>query len=145
MATGKERKDDLPPELAQGAMKRGREWVWLPDLFPSIVSAAPEQGYGCLGGQFQFLLPDGGVYEMYWLAADAAEREDSESWSEFATRSCHEVATGFASVLLREADFAAEAAKLERYDPEITALWRSRVVFCAYFVTEAEWRELRPR
>lgn len=108
------------------------------------MSRAPELGYACLGGQFQFLFPSGGLYELYWLAADSDEREIGESWDDFAARSCQEVAARFAAVLQREADFEDEAVRLEQYDPDIGALWRSRLIFCAYFVVEAEWQGLEP-
>lgn len=48
---------ELPSELTVGADLRGREYAWLPQDVPAVITRAQELGYGCLGGQFQFRLP----------------------------------------------------------------------------------------
>ena len=91
------------------------------------------------------VLQSGGeIFEMYWLNADPSERRVVEPWNEFATRSCMEVARGFTG-LLQRASLQTEAEKLKRVEAHISETWHPRLVFCAYFVTEAEWRELGAR
>lgn len=36
--------DDLPPELARGAIQNGKEFAWPVEAFPVIVAAAPGLG-----------------------------------------------------------------------------------------------------
>ena len=136
--------DDLPPELARGALQNRKEFAWPVDVFPGVVAAAPGLGYACLGGQFQFLLSGGKIFELYWLSADSQERKAGEPWSEFAARSCMEVAQGF-MVLLQSAAFQDEAEKFKRLEAGTVDASRSKLVFCAYFVSETEWRELGAR
>jgi hypothetical protein len=72
-------RDVLPPDILQDATLRGNEYGWSVSSFPNAAASAPAHDYGCLGGQFQFRLDDGGICEMYWLEADPAERSDGES------------------------------------------------------------------
>ncbi len=81
---------------------------------------------------------------MYWLDADSSEREAVEPWSEFATRSCMEVARGFTTVL-QSPGLQAEAEKFKRMEAPTAETSRSKLVFCAYFVSETEWRDLEAR
>ena len=136
--------EDLPPELAREAVQSGQEFAWPVDIFPTIAEAAPGLGYACLGGQFQFQRPSGEIFEVYWLSADPSEREAAEPWSEFTTRSCMEVARGF-TTLLQSAGLQAEVEKFKRMEVPTGETSRSKLVFCAYFVSETEWRELGAR
>ena len=133
--------DDLPPELARGAIQNGKQFAWPVDVFPSVVAEAPGLEYACLGGQFQFLRPGGEIFELYWLNADSQERKAGEPWGEFATRSCTEVAQGF-MVLLESAALQDETDKFKRLEADIAETSRSNLVFCAYFLSEIEWRGL---
>ncbi len=129
-------KDVLPPEVLQGATLRGNEYGWSVSSFPNAVANAQAHGYGCLGGQFQFRLDDGGTCEMYWLAADPTDRSDAESWNDYSRRSCSEVLTKFRH-LMTVTDFAKEASTWSvQIDPV------KNLVFVAYFVTEAQLAEL---
>jgi hypothetical protein len=129
--------DVLPPDVLQGALRQGNEYGWRVSSFPDALASAAAHGYGCLGGQFQFRLDDGGTCEMYWLAADSRERADGEHWGDYSHRSCSEVLTKFQH-LVSVTDFAKEAQN-----------WRFQIdsakslVFVAYFVTESELAELR--
>ena len=135
---------DLPPELAREAIQNGKEFAWPVDVFPGVVGTAPGLGYACLGGQFHFLRSGGEIFELYWRNADSQERKDGEPWSEFAARSCMEVAQGF-TVLLQSAAIQGESEKFKRMEARIAETSRSKLVFCAYFVSETEWRELGAR
>ena len=88
--------DPLPAELVQDASLCGEEYGWEVARFPAALTVAERCGRACLGGQFQFRF-DEGIYEMYWLSADPAERLAGEQWEEYVHRSCTEVAREFES------------------------------------------------
>ena len=94
----------LPPDITQGATLQGNEYGWIISLFPDAVVAAKKYNYACLGGQFQFRLPDGGTCEMYWLSADSTNRANEEPWQDFSCRSCDEVLERF-HALVSKTDF----------------------------------------
>ena len=136
--------NDLPPELARGAIQNGKEFAWPVEVFPCVVAAAPGLGYACLGGQFQFLRSGGEIFELYWLNADSEERKAGEPWSEFAARSCMEVVQSF-TVLLQSAALQDETDKFKRLEADTAETSRSNLVFCAYFLSETEWCGLGAR
>jgi hypothetical protein len=123
----------LPPDIAQGASFRGNEYGWSVSSFPDALAKAQNQGYACLGGQFQFRLDDGSTCEMYWLSADSGERVPGESWADYSRRSCAEVLHKFRH-LVSSTDFQKEAAGWTsvQIDPA------KCLVFVAYFVREAD-------
>ena len=129
----------LPPELADGAILRDKEYAWELSAFPLALKLAPGLGYACLGGQFWFVLSDGSLYEPFWLDADASDKLPGEAWSTFARRSCEEVLHGF-NALLRETDLRKEAGKFATREIDGTPVlhW----MFNAYFVTESEFMSL---
>jgi len=125
----------LPPEVANGASFRGNEYGWQLSAFPEALTQARSRGFACLGGQFQFRLPDS-TCEMYWLSADPTDRRLGEGWSDYSERSCSEVLSKF-DALVSKTDFAKEAAG---WRLEVNAV--KDLVFVAYFVTESEFAEL---
>ena len=125
----------LPKELLQGAILRDGECAWELAEFPKALAAAPQFGYACLGGQIWFILSDGSLYEPFWLAADSLEKTTTEAWSDYVSRSCREVAGRF-NALLIDTNFEEEALKFK----SLTSAFE--IKFNAYFVTEAEWRDL---
>ena len=127
---------ELPRELEETADLRGREYAWPPRDFPVVLSRAEALGLACLGGQFQFRLPDA-VCEMYWLNADSADRAQHESWAAFVTRSCAEVLSTF-TALVSSTDFLAEAKRWHDL-PALSvpsAAPEQYICFVAYFVSE---------
>ena len=126
----------LPPDVTDGASLRGNEYAWTISSFPKALVNAKCHGYACLGGQFQFRLPDGSTCEMYWLDSDSGERRNDESWMQYSDRSCTEVLENFKR-RIEMTDFAQEAKE-----------WRTIIdpnrdlVFVAYFVSEAELTEI---
>jgi hypothetical protein len=116
----------------QGATLRGNEYGWSVAAFPDALAEAEDRGYGCLGGQFQFRLEDGGTCEMYWLNAASKDRAHGESWADYCHRSCSEVRNGFQR-LVDKTDFGEEASSWGLQIHPIKSL-----VFVAYFVTEAD-------
>jgi hypothetical protein len=128
----------LPAEITKGASLRGNEYGWPISAFPEALAKAKSLGFACIGGQFQFRLPDG-IYEIYWLSADAGERRDGELWSDFSNRSCAEVLSKFGD-LISKTDFIKEASTL-RLDQ--SAL--DNLVFIAYFESESTFAEISGR
>jgi hypothetical protein len=138
--------DPLPAELVQGVSIRDGEYGWEVARFPAALTMAEQSGRACLGGQFQFRF-DEGIYEMYWLSADSAERFAGEKWEDYVHRSCGEVAKEF-DRLMGTTDFS-------RIFRELPSDLRDKVasadfdftcalVFVAYFVTEQEFVGLSP-
>jgi hypothetical protein len=127
----------LPPDISQGATLRGIEYGWNPSSFPDALASAEENGYACLGGQFQFRLEDGGTCEMYWLEADSKERKHGESWADYCHRSCSEVLNGFQH-LASATDFKKEASNWPSLQIDAT----KNLVFVAYFVHEGDLAEM---
>jgi len=120
----------LPAEIASGACLRGNEYGWPISVFPGALIRARSAGLCCIGGQFQFRLPNG-TYEMYWLSADSTDRCDDEPWSDYSNRSCSEVLSKFED-LAAKTDFVKEAAS---WKLQASAL--ADLVFVAYFESES--------
>jgi len=131
--------DALPPDVLQGALLLGNEWAWALSSFPDALKNAEAHGYACLGGQFQFRLPDGGTCEMYWISADSADRRDGEAWTDYSHRSCTEVLGNFRK-RISETDFANEALAWH-----LPVSYEGDLVFVAYFVTEADLTDMAAR
>ena len=131
----------LPPPLLEGATIRGNEYAWTLDKFSAIVSSAPDFGFACLGGQFQFRTASG-AWDMGWLTADSKDRGADEAWSKYAARSCEEVLEGFRRHI-SSVKWDAEAAKWNGLLEELQGRQASDyVVFAAYFVTDVEYARL---
>lgn len=132
-------RDALPPEILEGATRRGTEYGWTLAAFPDALRKAEALGYACVGGQLQARWSDS-VCEMYWLNADSRGRDAGESWSAYSRRSCQEVLHGFRRLMART-DFEKEVAnwrgdlkaELAR-GLEATSV----LAFVAYFLSEAE-------
>jgi len=120
----------------------GREYGWNMASFPGALKAAMRLGYACLGGQFQFRTDDG-ICEMYWLAADSADRLSEELWSDYVRRSCGEVSQHYQRLVA-----ATDFRKMAFEWPTVSSLLApdvdptNFVVFVAYFVTEIELKSL---
>ena len=128
----------LPASIAAGSVLNGEEYAWPLPALPAALDAAIRESIACLGGQFQFRLPDG-TYEMYWINADSTDRGRDEPWSDYAERSVGEVRAAFER-LVRETDFRAQVQQW----PALAKTPSSRedvlggLVFCAYFISEQE-------
>jgi len=93
------------------ASLRGKELAWGVEDFPPALAKAASLGFACIGGQFQFRLPDG-TCEMYWRAADAADRASAELWADYVARCEREVREGFTRIV-RDTDFRREAEEFD--------------------------------
>jgi len=127
---------EMPSDLMEKADLRGDEYAWPLPAFPAALAAAQTAGLACLGGQFQFRLPEA-TCEMYWLSVDPAGQLPDEPWPAFVTRSCAETAVAFQS-LASSTDFRAEAMRWQSV-PELSAAGAEperHLYFVAYFVAE---------
>lgn len=100
---------ELPSHLTANAIPSGREFGWRREDFPTVLHSAAAEGWACIGGQFQWVLPDG-TFEAYWLNADSGPRQSGETWTAYVRRTEKEVSTGY-QLLLRTTDFNTEADK----------------------------------
>lgn len=124
---------ELPSHLLALAVPSGNEFGWRSSDFLMVLRSAAAEGFACLGGQFQWVLPDGRC-EPYWLNADASPRQPGESWTTYVHRTEAEVAEGF-EFLLRTTDFDTEVEKWQ-YLKEKKAQGvpvNDYLVFIAYF------------
>jgi hypothetical protein len=106
------------------------------DGVPSGTGSSPSRGVRCLGGEFQFRLPDA-TCEMYWLSVDPAGQFPDEPWPAYVARSCADTRAAFHE-LAGSTDFRAEAMRWEGV-PELSAAGakpESYLCFVAYFVAE---------
>ena len=105
------REMELPESITARATLSGSEHGWSIVEFPSILAEAATHGFACIGGQFQFLLPDG-TCAMYWLSADSTPRRTNELWQDYVLRSEQEVRATFDRIC-SETDFIHEALQWE--------------------------------
>jgi hypothetical protein len=72
----------LPDTLRTAACCSGREWGWQPEAIPLVIDAAEKLGLLNVGGQLQFLMPEG-TCECYWVEVNALVGEpDGLTWVE---------------------------------------------------------------
>jgi hypothetical protein len=81
--------DRLPLELLERAIKSGNEYAWRRADVARVIDAARAEGLACLGGQVQFLFPDG-TCELYWRNYGSTDRRPSEAWVDYVDRSASE-------------------------------------------------------
>ncbi|HZW86991.1 MAG TPA: hypothetical protein VFF41_05980 [Gallionella sp.] len=125
--------DELPPHLLTRAVKSGREFGWRQEDFLVALHEAALEGFACIGGQFQYALPDGAC-ELYWLNADSLPHTPSESWWSYVKRSEEEVKKGY-ELLLRTINFDAEVNKFDFLREKIAGgiSLDEYLIFIAYF------------
>ena len=110
---------ELPAEVTEKASLRGKEFAWRPDDFLPALARAASLGFACIGGQFQFRVPDG-TCEIYWLAADPKDRESAESWPDYVARCEREVRGGFTQIL-HETNFHREPESFDHLREKMAA------------------------
>jgi hypothetical protein len=96
----------LPNEILARAIRSGKEFGWRQQDFINTVLAAQSAGLGIIGGQVQFVLPDG-TCELYWLSYDTDERQSGETWKEYCSRTARECIAKFQK-LVNTIDFVKE-------------------------------------
>lgn len=72
----------LPGTLRSAACRSDNEWGWKPEAIPLVIDEAEKLGLLNVGGQLQFLMPEG-TCECYWVEVDALMGEpDGLPWAE---------------------------------------------------------------
>ena len=128
----------LPSEVLETAYRSGLEFGWRVEQFPSALRLAATKGFACIGGQFQWVLPDG-TCEAYWLNADAAPRQPDETWPNFAVRCEQQVLESFAQ-LVSSVNFDIEADRFEflKNKKAQGISIAEHLLFVAYFSSEGQ-------
>ena len=99
----------LPASIKAKAIRNGREYGWKKEDVEKVLDAARRLKLASLGGQVQFLLPDG-TCELYWLTYDPSEKLQKETWKVYATRSIKESRAKFRQ-LCKSTDFVGEGIR----------------------------------
>jgi hypothetical protein len=97
----------LPETILKKAIKSGNEFGWRQTDFIETIETARKLKLGIVGGQVQYVLPDG-TCELYWLAYDTTERRPREDWVKYCNRTADETITKF-NDLITKTDFEKEA------------------------------------
>ena len=72
----------LPETLRSAACRSGNEWGWTPEAIPLVIDEAEKAGLLNIGGQLQFLMPEG-TCECYWVEVDALTCEpEGLTWTQ---------------------------------------------------------------
>jgi hypothetical protein len=101
----------LPHELLQRAALSGEEYAWRIADVPSVIAAARDAGLISIGGQLQFLLPDIGTCECYWVEVDTYKSVPMAlPWMERVERTANTALSDFAELSSRF-DFLAEGKR----------------------------------
>jgi hypothetical protein len=85
----KDAESKLPTNILEKAVISGNEYGWRRPDVVAVIKAAPSSGLAVLGGQIQFVVPDG-TCELYWMNFDPTDRKPEESWEAYAIRSSEE-------------------------------------------------------
>ncbi len=100
----------LPQEIrAKAKITPGGEHAWRKEDFAVVVLAARRAGLASIGGQVQFIFPDG-TCELYWVNYDSEEQKPDETWSAYVERSAEEVLKSF-DLVCASTDFEKEAGR----------------------------------
>jgi hypothetical protein len=75
----------LPETILKKAIKSGNEYGWRQIDFVETIETARKLRLGIIGGQVQYVFPDG-TCELYWLEYDPEPRTENETWTEYCNR-----------------------------------------------------------
>lgn len=107
MTTTNKEEKRLPETILNKAVKSGNEFGWRQPDFVETIETARQLRLGIIGGQVQYVLPDG-TCELYWLTYDPDERREGEKWVDYCNRTADETISKFKS-LLTKTDLEKEA------------------------------------
>src|SRR3989339_449983 len=93
--------DKLPKELLEKTSKDGNELAWKLNDVEEVVVTAEKLGLANLGGQAQFIFPEG-IYELYWIEIDTSGKNQDEDWLQYVNRSNHEFLRLFKEKVLKK-------------------------------------------
>lgn len=97
----------LPKWALDKSIRRGNEFGWRQHDFVDVVEAARQALIGIVGGQVQYVLPDG-TCELYWLSYDPEDRRLDEDWITYCNRTADECIQKF-KTLIATVDIEKEA------------------------------------
>ena len=107
MTTPINEEDRLPKFILDKAIRSGNELGWRQSDFEEVIEISRQLNMAIIGGQVQYLLPDG-TCELYWLSYDPAERQKSETWTDYCKRTYNECFEKFRK-LISQTDIEKEA------------------------------------
>lgn len=84
----------LPKSILDKAIKSTNEFGWTQEDFLEVIEAAKKTKLAVIGGQVQYVFPDG-TCELYWLSYDSAGRQINEPWSIYCERTAKECLENF--------------------------------------------------
>jgi hypothetical protein len=90
----------LPETILNKAVKSTNEFGWKQIDFIETVEAGRKLKLGIVGGQVQYVFPDG-TCELYWLSYDSEERQPEEDWVKYCNRSADEVINKFKDLVIK--------------------------------------------
>ncbi len=99
----------LPKYIIDKSIKSGNEYGWKQTDFLDVVEAARQIPMAVIGGQIQYVFPDG-ICELYWLNYDSKERQPNEDWLNFCSRTAKECTDKF-NILVSTTDIEKEALR----------------------------------
>jgi hypothetical protein len=97
----------LPKSILDKAIKSTNEFGWKQTDFLEVIGAARQIHLAIIGGQVQYVLPDG-TCELYWLSYDPADRQINEPWLTYCDRTAKECIDKF-NKLIATTDIEKEA------------------------------------
>jgi hypothetical protein len=89
----------LPEIILSKAIKSGNEYGWRQIDFVETIETARKLRLGIIGGQVQYVFPDG-TCELYWLEYDPEPRTENETWTEYCNRTTDETIAKFNELTL---------------------------------------------
>ncbi|MBO9703480.1 MAG: hypothetical protein J7604_24950 [Sporocytophaga sp.] len=106
MITTNKEERRLPETILNKAIRSGNEFGWRQTDFIETIEAARKLKMGIVGGQVQYVFPDG-TCELYWLSYDPSERQVGEDWIKYCNRTSDETIKKFKD-LITKTDFDKE-------------------------------------
>jgi len=87
----------LDKSILDKAIKSGNEYGWRIYDFKEVIANAVSKNFAIIGGQVQFLFPDG-TCELYWLKYDTKSKDRFENWSQYVKRTEKECIDHFETI-----------------------------------------------
>lgn len=109
----------LPAPILAKAVILGREYGWRRGDIASAIAAAPSVGLANVGGEVNFVLPEG-ICDLYWLAFGCRSPRPGEPWDAYVNRSAQETLASLEKILSHDLvragveNFASLKEKLEQ-------------------------------
>ena len=94
----KDAESNLPTDILARAVMSGKEYGWRRADVVATIRVAPSVGLAVLGGQVQFVVPDG-TCELYWMNFDPTERKPQEPSDTYVSRSSEETLAALQRVM----------------------------------------------